>query len=551
MKKMIRILTIALLCMIIAMPAFAAPTLYRDNLPYTRFVTGTNLLRVEGNDGEALADIDGNLLTGYIYDNLYHEYGYITARQLTVPGVNCYGVLDLTGKTVVPFEYNILKVRNDWVVAIALEDATSSSYDYSNSDGDAFYNIKNVGIFHLPEGKLADLTRDQYLDHYVVNDCINIQDRTTSTITTYDATFTAQGTVKDTYRSDFAPARYTTFRENGQYGIKDRDGNIIMPASYQTVYDYSYGYFPVSTGDKEGLVDINGQLVVPAEYDDVKYMYNMPMENGSNYSYKALGTYYCVVKDGKVGYITDNNVVTYAPRYSKDIVDVNGASMTLTDLEGNLILIAADGVETTITGYDRVSVLDYSSGYYYRVTDADYNYGMIDWHGNVILPCEYDSIYLSADGQYALVSKDYQTYQIYTLDYPAPAAAETAPADEAAAETADAAEQTGRPQLGKGKLNKNDAAENTEAAPETAPEASSDNNNAAVGLLNSAITLLNTDAAANGASAVSLLNSAAALVGNPDAANLLSSAATLLSTNAEANATAAIALIESAAALLN
>ena len=45
MKKMIRILTIALLCMIIAMPAFAAPTLYRENLPYTRFVTGTNLLR--------------------------------------------------------------------------------------------------------------------------------------------------------------------------------------------------------------------------------------------------------------------------------------------------------------------------------------------------------------------------------------------------------------------------------------------------------------------------------------------------------------------------
>lgn len=555
MKKMIRILTVALLCLMIALPASAAaPVLYRDGLPYTRFISGTNLLRVDGNEGEALSDIDGNLLTGNIYDNLYLDNGYITGAKTTVGGVNCYGALDLQGSVVIPFEYNIIKINGNFGVGIALTDATSASYDYSNYDGDAFWNISKVGIFNLSEAKqIAELTRDQYLDHDVVNDCINIQERLNSTITTYDEHFNALGTVKDTYSDDFAPQKYETFRENGQYGIKDREGNVIMKPSFQYVESLRYGHFIVSTGTHEGLVNEAGELVIPAEYDDIKYMYNQPYDaTGRNYSYKTLGTYYCVVKDGKVGYITDNNVVTYAPRYSKDIVDVNGASMTLTDLEGNMIMCAADGVETVISGYDRVYALDSGSGYYYRVTDSEGNYGVIDWHGEVVLPCEYDNVNMSGDGKYLLVSKDYKNYQILALTYPTAAAAE-APAAEAEEAAADAPAKGGLAKLGK-KNKGESAAETTDAVVETPVEAETpaaeENNNAAVGLLNSAITLLNTDAAANGASAVSLLNSAAALVGNADAANLLSSAATLLSTDAAGNASSAITLIQSALSLV-
>lgn len=553
MKKMIRILTVALLCLMMALPASAAaPMLYRDNIEYTRFVLGTNLLRIDGNQGEALADINGNMLTGQMYDSLYYENGYITGAQTTVGGINCYGALDVTGKVVVPFQYNIVKVKGNWAVGIALVEATSDAYDYSNYAGDAFFNIQNVDFYRLPEGaKVGGMTREQYLDYNVVNDCINVQDRATGAITTYDAAFTALGNVDDLYDTDYAPAAYTTYRENGQYGIKDSAGNIVMAPSYQTVYDYRYGYFVVSTGDNEGLVDANGQLVIPAEYEDIKYMYNQPMTANGNYSYKALDTYYCIVKDGKVGYITDNNTVTYAPRYSKDIVEVNGASMTLTDLEGNTILIAADGVETILPAYERMNVLDYSSGVYYRVSENG-KYGVIDWHGEVVLPSEYDSVQLSGDGQYLLVSKDYSTYSIYQLTYPtagAPAA-ETAPAETTEAAAEETAGESERPQLGKGKLNKDKGEESAETAPEAEQAPAAADNNAALTLLNSAVTLLTTDAAANGASAVSLLNSAAALVGNAEAANLLSSAATLLSTDAAANAATATTLIQSAITLI-
>lgn len=588
MKRKIRVLLAALLCLMMAVPACAAPMLVQDNMNSDlRWVDGTNLLRTPGKDGYSLNSIDGTALTGAIYNNFSFSKGYITAAQVNTGTYNCFGVFDTNGKVLVPFEYGDIKMESsDWALGVVLEDATAESYDYSSwSDSDTFYNIVRVDVYHMPEGKkLAELPRANFVDCSAVYHSLNIQDRATGVITTYDENFNALGTTDSIYGGDYAQSDYSTFRENGQSGIKDAAGNVIMAPSFSSVYDFRYGYAEVSTGTHTGLVNTKGEVVVPAEYQRIKTTSYLPVDKeGSSSGYNAFGYFTVVNDENKVGFVNESGVLTCTPTYSKDIVECNGVSMTLTDLEGNLRLISADGVETTLTGYSKVYALYYAGGMYYRVTDAATDmYGVIDWHGEVVLPCEYNSVSVSGDGQYLLVNKDWEKCMIYQLTYPtataaeAAAPAEEAPAAEAPAEEAPAAEapaaeeaapaeeaaNSGKGSLADkaaGKLNGSaDAATETaeEAAPaettESAGSAGTTDKASVVGMLNSAITLLNTDAAGNGNSAASLLQNARSMLGE-DKANviaLLDSAITLLNSDAAANGASVVALLNNAITLL-
>lgn len=527
MKKMLRTLAIALLCLMLAIPASAAaPVLVADDLDEDlRWIYGSSFLRVTGKDGYSMNTVDGSALTGALYTNFTYDKGIVTAAQYNVDEMNYNGAFDVTGKTIIPFEYGMIEVESsEWAVAMVLEQTSvDTDYDYSSwSDDDVFYIIKRADVYHLPEGtKVAELARENFHEACVVNHCINIQDRTTGVITTYDAAFNALGTVDGMSDADFAPYDFTTYRENGQYGIKDAAGNVIMAPSFSSVYVNDDEYAVVYTGETEGLVSLaNGEIVLPAEFESVKRMYNLPNTPNGSTGYEAMG-YFVIIKDGKVGYAVKGGAITCEPKYSKDIMEINGASSTLTDLEGKMHILAADGVESVIEGYERVYALDYCSGMYYKVSNADGQYGVIDWHGEIVLPCEYRSISSSADGKYVLANVDYEKCQLYELSYPTQGAASAPVAEETPVEE-----------------------------PAAEGEQPSNDNSAAIGLINSAVTLLQTDASANGAAAVSLLQNAAAMLTDANAAGLLNSAATLLNTDAAANAAAVESLLNNALAML-
>ena len=201
-----------------------------------------------------------------------------------------------------------------------------------------------------------------------------------------------------------------------------------------------------------------------------------------------------------------DGTLTLAPKYSKDNTDVCGASAILTDLEGNTIILAADGVETMVEGYDRVRALYYGSGLYYTVTDADYNYGLIDWHGNVLLPCEYRDITMSGDGNYLLVEVDYDNSDLYEITFESDAAAPANTGDEGAAEDDGSAD---------------------------AADAEGGDNSSVIALLDSAATVLNTVSDGNYESVISLLENSKTLLGDgkADVTAIIDSVITLLGTD--------------------
>lgn len=535
MKRWI-LLAAALFCLTAVSGALGEAELVLDGLQNADWIYDTSLLRVSGSNGYSVNGLDGAPLTEALYASLSGEKGYLTGARVDGDGLNAFGLMDGSAQTLIPFEYGQIDVLSaEWALGIRLNVSTAENYDYKSFSGDGYYLIDTVDVYHLPDAtRLATLTRADFLDADAVNHCINIENRTTGVITTYDAGFNALGTVDYTFDDDYAPADYTTFRSNGQEGIQDAAGNVLLAPSFYMIYDLNDGYFEVSTGEKEGLVDKSGAIAVPAEYDDIKRSYNLPMdEEGETSGYAAAG-YVAVEQDGKLGFVDlSTGSLSCAPTYAESIMDLSGASATLTDLTGELRIVAADGVETPVSGYERVYALPYGSGMFYRVNDSDYNYGMIDWHGNEVFPCVYKGIELSADGQYALVDVDYSTSQLYRLTYPTPTAgAAAAPAAQSAAPDAQGAAPEAQP------------------APD-AGQSAAGGSDAIATLVSSAASLLSADPAGNAAAAAGLLQSAVTLLGaDAPASGLLSSAVTLLQTDPAANAASVLTLLDSAAAAL-
>ena len=226
---------------------------------------------------------------------------------------------------------------------------------------------------------------------------LNVENRASGEVTTYDLSFNALGTVNSLYDDSLAQMDVTTFYERGT-GLMDGEGNVIADPVYDSIGSFYGGYAYVSLDDKYGLIDEAGNIALAIEYDDVDTSYYLPLSgSGEGSGYNAFG-YFAVELDGKLGYVDEQGNVTCEPKYSVDVLDNNGASATYTDLEGKFHILAADGVETVVEGYEDVYPLNYLGGMFYRVTNEDYDYGVIDWHGNVVLPAQYNSINASGDG---------------------------------------------------------------------------------------------------------------------------------------------------------
>ena len=570
MRKLLGILlTLAMLAgMFTVAMAEGAPVLV-GKISNADWIDGTNYLQVQGSNGYGIMKMDGTMLTGTLYGRSFtYDGNVIVAAQLGGDEINAWGAFRMDGSTVVPFQYGDVEVLSEeWAVAYVLTQATADQYDYSSwTDSSLYLLIDHVDVYNLVSGAcVATLTRAQFADAQAVGHSINIEDRSTGVVTTYDANFNALGTCDYISDTDYAQVDIVTFRENGQYGLKDSQGNVIMQPSFYSIYDFDHGYAEVSTGEVNGLIDASGNVVIAPAYDRIVRNYYMPMPtDGDNSGYEANG-YFCVELDGKLGYVDASGNVTCEPTYSKDILENNGASALYTDMEGKKHILAADGADTTVEGYENLRAADFASGMFYYVTDADYNYGLIDWHGNVVFPCQYSGITISGDGRYALVDVDYENSEIYELSYPVAGTAAAVEGDAAGDETPAAEEDAVMAEEPVAEAVP-DAEElpTTEApamdpAPETTVEAEASADtpaaetdySAVVALLDSAKLLLNSDAATNRDAVINLLNSAVQSLGdaNLSATTLIDSAISLLEQDAAANAASVIALLDSVAAL--
>ena len=366
-------------------------------------------------------------------------------------------------------------------------------------------------------------------------------------ITSYDADFNALGTVKYSFSDDYATPELVTYRENGRYGLKDAQGNVVMEPSYFSINEFYGDYAMVYDGNKYGLIDRTGKLVVPMQYDSIRRNYYGPYDpKTGEQSYPAAG-YFCVVSDKKVGFVNSNGEVTCEPKYSEKILDIYGAAALYTDMENQMHLLSADNVDT-IVDYKYFHCMDGSSGLLFKATSEDNKYGVVDWHGNVVLPCEYTSIYLSGDGRYLLVLKDYKSgYELFSVDYGIAKAEEPATAD-AAASAGTLGTVDARAAIS-GLISSKGEEAPAQAQTEEPAKTVSGLTDAKV-IVGSVITLLEADAAANKLTITMLLDDVLVLTDNASVQTIVTSVKTLIEADAAANAASAVTLLRSVETLL-
>ena len=532
MKHQYVLAAMAVAAMTMSATAMADPSVTQvGSVENASVIEGTNLLCIEGSDGCALATLDGTEITDEVYyRSMTYGYNMISAYKYGgADETNANGVLSLDGQEIVPFVYGDIKLQNKhWVLAYKLTQATADNYDYQAFIGDGYWLIDTVDVYYVDDAGAAALKgsfpRANFDGANAYGDYINIEDRATGKATMYDGEWNEIATdLNGSYDTgDVNTTNFEIYRENGQQGVKDLDGNVIMAPSFQYVYDFEDGYARVSTGEKEGLIDEQGNVVVPAEFDRVNKSYNVPAnENSDSWSsgYVCEG-YISVENENKIGWVA-NGQLTSAPNYAKDAMDVAGASAILTNPDSTTVIVAADGVETPVS-YDTIRALSFGSGILYEVADADYKKGVIDWHGNEILPCQYDDVALTGDGQHLIVEVDYNNTDIYDISYDldAPSGAAVEASSEAAGDVV---------------VDSNGPSDSTSIK----------------SLIDACVTLANTDLDSNKDSIVSTLNTAVGMLGEDKAEvkSLISSVVTLF-TAGTADANTVVTLLNQAAALL-
>ncbi|MBR3402292.1 MAG: DUF1002 domain-containing protein [Parasporobacterium sp.] len=393
------------------------------------WVDGTNVLKYADGRGYGLMDIDGKHLTEAKYDSLYGEYGYVEAAIYNGT-VNDEGLLNVAGQEIIPCQYGNIDFENRyWVVCWNLTDATEDDADAHDFD-DNYYKITTADIYFLEneQAKLvATLPRAEIGEYYANGKTINVENRSTGEVSCYNSDFEAVETgLKSAYSApdgDLTGVIHT-FRENRMDGLKDAQNNVLLEPAYPYIYLYEdRDYVLISSGSYEGLIDWDGNEIIFTDYDSIESNYYGPVgaHSRSSSGYSGNG-YITAVEDGKYVFLDVNGNVTYDSGVSQTEYEdeVCGASVLYEDASGQAHILAADGKDTVISGYNRVSPLYYGSGMLYRVQSEDYSYGLIDWHGNVIFEPKFDSIYMSADGTHLLVYEYYAGTQLFDVAYEGP-----------------------------------------------------------------------------------------------------------------------------------
>ncbi len=162
-----------------------------------------------------------------------------------------------------------------------------------------------------------------------------------------------------------------------KYGYKDENGNIVIPAKYDDALDFSDGLALVKFKGKCGFIDKTDKLVIPAKYDSA-----WPFSDGL-----AL-----VEINGKYGFIDKTDKLVIPAKYDSAWPFSEG--LALVKIKGKYGFIDKAGKQVTPVKYD--DAWSFSDGL--ALVKIKGKCGFIDKAGKQVTPVKYDDAWSFSDG---------------------------------------------------------------------------------------------------------------------------------------------------------
>lgn len=426
MKKFVLILLALMLCCSLAAAETTVTAKPLDRELDVDLLDRANMLTMRQDSLQHLADADLNIVSDGYY-SITVSYNCDDALLVREPEKGLYGTIGLDGTVIVPLQYDELdNCSNHWTAGIMLKEATASNYDYKTLIGSTkYYLIDSVDIWFDSE-KVGTLTRDEYRKAYAYGDYLCIRTRDDKYVF-YNKAFEKSPFAADSSREYTEKKGVVTHNGTGQQAftagctltpaevkqsvyynyydktLVDLQGNVLADLSgYENVtLDSETGILVLTAeGEKKGLMDPTGKVIVECKYDDIGYNYDEALKLG----------WIDAEKDGKAGFVSLKDGTETGFEYRKDAVKQQGCFFQIEDPKSGKILISPLG---EIPGTFVEAEPSYHAPYAVVKETEDSPYRVIGLDGKDVIPDlpEISSTYsvsFSYDGSLIfLYDKDY------------------------------------------------------------------------------------------------------------------------------------------------
>lgn len=160
--------------------------------------------------------------------------------------------------------------------------------------------------------------------------------------------------------------------KNGKTGVIDSLGTIVIQPIYNDIKPAGFGNYLVCLNDQWGLVDQQGQEILPVAYEGLKY-------RTKNLTIVKKGRHYGVVDTEKSELIVP---IAY------DRIKLRGVPLILAYRADKAVAYRLDGTRLLDMEYDDMRWL----GFNYIGVELDGKRGVINSLGEIVLPIKYDNV---------------------------------------------------------------------------------------------------------------------------------------------------------------
>jgi len=375
-----------------------------------------------------------------VLENLYGEPEYLSEGLFCVRGEHNLEIINMYGESIVPPVYNLVRRFSEGLAAVYYRSALNTNkWGFINTSGEIVIRPVYDGAFAFSDGlaavfNLADADNDiwecgfidksgeiiipfayyDFAPYFHGGYAVILQDGKCGVIDRAGGIVIALGEYQDISQIGeglFIAADYSEGDERWIYGVIDAGNNIIIPFEYHHIW--SNGSVLIFNQDGQfGVMDTRGEIIIPAVHDFILWHSFYDSEFGFVPRYDK---YAMIDRNGE--FINDlifDSVRGLSDGLARATI---GTETHFIDEAGDIVLSVAD-IPITINFH----ISDFHNGVAIVRRNATNHYpatghlGLIDKSGMIVLPCVYEDIRILGDRFIAVQRYEDGTWDVYKIE---------------------------------------------------------------------------------------------------------------------------------------